>query len=342
MNASAANVTRDEAAAIIRDARRVLVTTHAKPDGDAFGAVVALTAALRGAGHEVEAWFTPPVLESLKGLPGADLLGAIEPATVLGDADLVLVADTAAWSQLAPLRPQLESRLQRMLIVDHHISGDVAARWRLVDDAAAACCEMVLDLLDALGLDWRQPVVRDVLLVGIAADTGWFRFSNTRPRTLRAAASLLEAGVDHAMLHARLEQSERPQKMALLARALSSLRFLDSGRMVLMVLRAEDFVASGADVSDTDRFVDIPQMVGRVQAVALVTEPPAADSINSDRDKAPPVRVSLRSKAGPGAVNVALLAGRFGGGGHARAAGAKIAAPVDEVIDRLTEAFAAD
>jgi phosphoesterase RecJ-like protein len=147
------------------------------------------------------------------------------------------------------------------------------------------------------------------------------------------AARLLRRGVDHAALYQKLEQTERPEKLQLLIRAVSSLRLIARERAAVMVLRRGDFAATGALVEETERFVDLPQAVESVRVVALITEPPAQDG-----SKAGPVRLSFRSKPGSGAVDVAKLAGQFGGGGHARAAGAKLDAPLDEVISRVTGA----
>src|SRR5690606_21036827 len=102
-----------------------------------------------------------------------------------------------------------------------------------------------------------------------------FRFSNTRPMTHELAARLLRCGVDHAHLYQQLEQTERPAKLALMIRALDSLQLLADGRAAVMVLRAEDFAQTGANLEETERFVDIPQTVSTVQIVVLITEPPA-------------------------------------------------------------------
>ena len=326
------NIELAEAARLIRGAARVTVVTHAKPDGDAFGSVVAMTAALRGRGQQVTGWFVPPVAESLMSLRGGDGVRLFEDGSELDPVDLVLVLDTGAMSQLLPMREQLEPHLPRTLVIDHHLSGDLAAKWRYIDGEAAACCELIASLLDQMEIPIDDPIVSDALFVGIAADTGWFRFSNTRPQTHELAARLRRAGVDHAQLYAMLEQNERAEKLALMNRALNSLKLLAGGTVALMGLRAGDFKETGAALSDTEQFVDIPQIVGSVQPVAMITEPP-------HHHPPEPVRVSFRSKPGPSALNVAELANQFGGGGHARAAGARIDSPVDEVISRVAAAI---
>tara|TARA_Y100000588_G_scaffold355969_1_gene411697 strand:+ start:398 stop:1420 length:1023 start_codon:yes stop_codon:yes gene_type:complete len=326
------NINLGDAAEIIRRSEHVTVVTHAKPDGDAFGAVVALSAALRQMDKQVHAWFVPPVPQSFCQLRGGESVGLFKKETVLDESDLVVVLDTGAESQLAPMGEQLKAMLPQTMIIDHHLSGGLKARWRYVDQQAAACCEIVTELLDHLTVDFG-PVISNALYVGIAADTGWFRFSNTRPQTFELAARLLRCGVDHADLFTKVEQYERPQKLALMVRALDSVKLMDQNRVAVMQLCAKDFHETHCDVSDTERFIDIPQVVASVNTVVLITEPPA-----NKNEPQPAIRVSFRSKPGQSAVNVAELAGLFGGGGHARAAGAKIDLPLERVVDQVTAA----
>jgi phosphoesterase RecJ-like protein len=357
------NLSLAEAAKKISQAKRVAIITHAKPDGDAFGSVAALAEVITKLGGQPEAWFIPPVpvvFDDLKGRQSAKLYN---PNSDLGDPDLVVVLDTGSWSQVSPMRAALEGLMDRTLIIDHHLAGGMPAKWRYVDAQAAACCEIIAELIDLLqaggqdqhttAVDLWTPTVCESLFVGVATDTGWFRFSNTRPETHALAAKLLGLGVDQAGLYHSLEQTARPEKLALQVRALAGLRMLADNRAVVMVLRAEDFIQTGATLEETERFVDMPQSVKTVQVVVLVTEPPPHHHHHRDADAAiidqPPkdkpitssqaIRLSFRSKPGPCAVDVSQLAAQFGGGGHARAAGAKVKQPVDEVVTLVSEAL---
>lgn len=121
----------------LRAAQSVVVTTHAKPDGDAFGSMVALVEALRREGVDATGRYIPPLPSSLASL-GNEHVQAHEDDTL--DADLIAIVDTGAWSQLGSMRPELERRIEDVLIVDHHLAGDVAAARRYIDVSAAACC----------------------------------------------------------------------------------------------------------------------------------------------------------------------------------------------------------
>ena len=370
--AAAARLLRDTATS---PDRPIVLFTHAKPDGDAWGSVIALTAALRGLGKDTFACFLAPIPDALSKLPGADLAVTFgDKESLPKDASLFVILDTGAWVQVGKdVRELVEPHLERTLLIDHHLSGDIEAAHRHVDRTAAATAELVTELLDHLGTlppkqsaqlpppsegegrggggtsgeaDARSSKASDVLhriiapalYVGVASDTGWFRFSNATARTHRIAARLLDLGVDHAALYGELEQCERIEKLRLLTRALQSLQLIADGHAAIMTLRLTDFADTGATEAETERLIDAPQMVGDVQVVVLVTERKNKDSTLTS--------VSFRSKHVPEwkggeakAVNVQKLAAEFNGGGHARAAGAKIDAPVDEVLPRLRAAL---
>jgi len=335
MSEYTATLTVRQTAELLRGAGSLVLTTHAKPDGDAWGSVVALAHVLRTLGKTVHAYFMPPVPEQLASIESDNDAQLFQEGDALPDADLLVILDTGAWAQLAPMRSQIEPRLDHTLIIDHHLSGDVPAPMRCIDGSAAAAAEIVSEVIDALAADsgdgtLYNDTVNRALFVGIASDTGWFRFSNTRPFTHQLAARLLEAGVDHAALYALTEQGERPEKLKLMIRAIDSLQLHAGNRVAVMCLKREDFDDTGALTEETERFVDVPQIVGAVQVVVLVTEP---------RDNGGAIRISFRSKPGPDAVNVADLAAKFGGGGHARAAGAKVSdVPLDELLQQITQA----
>lgn len=324
------NVSLEQIAADLKGetCRSVLLTTHAKPDGDALGSVAALAEALVRCGRAVECRVMPPVPRNLRFLmgPGQWVVHDEHTPPPAVEPDRIIVVDTGARSQLQPLIDWIEARRDRVIVIDHHLHGDDIAARRFVDGQAAAACEIVADLVDALGVPVDE-AMGQALFTGIASDTGWFRFSNVRGKTHRLAARLLELGIDHSDLYARTEQGERPEKLALMTRALASTRLIADGRAAVMSLRESDFADTGARPDETERFVDLPQAVSDVQVVALLVE------------QGELTRLSLRSKPGDDAVDVNQLAQQFGGGGHARAAGAKVDQPLSTIESRLIEAI---
>ncbi|MFA7236406.1 MAG: DHH family phosphoesterase [Phycisphaeraceae bacterium] len=353
----ASNTTLERIAERLRGATKVLLTTHAKPDGDAMGAVVALGAALESLGKRVERRIMGPIAGNLAVLTSRTKIIEHQEKKkgsdpfLIDEPDAIVVLDTGAWSQLETMRAWLEGpgRHMKTMVIDHHERGDDVGAMLYVDSRAAAVCELAAALIDELGVK-RDALMTDALFIGIATDTGWFRFSNTTAGTHELAATLVRDGANTAALYAAMEQADRPQKLALLQRALNSLRFVADGRAAVMVLRQSDFDETGARMDETERFVDVPQFVKQMEVVALVV---------GEKGR---TRLSLRSKPGTqggarprkglalpwlgggegntsGGVDVNELAGRFGGGGHQRAAGAKTDQPVDEVVRRLIAAI---
>lgn len=338
MNDYTANLTLDLAADLIRETHGpITVITHAKPDGDAAGSLVALVTALNAIGKQANGLLVPPVADALGFLANAHGIEVLcEKTSFPKKLGLLVIVDTGAYSQLQPLAKVVRPHLEHTLILDHHLSGDVDAAHRYIDPTAAAAAEIIAAVIDRLIGDktigtQAQETINNALFTGIASDTGWFRFSNVTPNTHRLAADLIAAGVNHTDLYARLEQAERPEKLKLLIRAVESLELLADDRAAVMTLHERDFTETGARPEETERLIDIPQQVGSVQVIALISE--------ARTERGPQTRISFRSKPVEDAVNVAELAKQFGGGGHARAAGAKIDGPIDTVKGQIVAAL---
>jgi phosphoesterase RecJ-like protein len=239
--------------------------------------------------------------------------------------DAFLVVDTGTWSQLPGLKERIESWPRPKLVVDHHLTQENWADAKLVVTEAAAAGEIVAELLQQWGVEMDRQIAT-ALYVAIASDTGWFQFSNTRPFTMRLAATLMEAGVDTDSLYQHLYQNERPQRVLLQTRAMQSLELLADGKLAVMTIRKQDFTDTGARVQDTENLINIPLQIRTVEVSLLFTDSPEGG----------PIRVSLRSK---GQVDVAKFAEQFGGGGHARASGLKVSGDLETVHKQVAGAM---
>jgi phosphoesterase RecJ-like protein len=311
--------------------RRVLVTTHVRPDGDALGTVAAAVLGMRKVGIDAQVLL-------LSHLPRKHAFVFEEEKIIYHDAeqgwpasldlsqfDTLLVMDTGTWSQLPGLRERVEKWPGRKLVVDHHLTQEDWADVKLVVTDAAAAGEIAAELLDVWQIDFDRPIAA-ALFLAIASDTGWFQFSNTRPYTHRLAARLIEHGVNTDQMYQHLYQNERAERVALQTHAQQSLELHLDGRLAVMCVAKEDFDRTGANVGDTENLINIPLQIRTVEVSLLFVEP---------REPGP-VRVSLRSK---GQVDVARFAEQFAGGGHARAAGLKINGSLREVHDRVVAAM---
>lgn len=333
--------------------KRVLVLTHAKPDGDAIGSLTAMVEGLRILGAEPHGLLVPIVPENLAAFAAASPVSVLdvdhpEKNVFPADCEAAVVVDTQAWAQIGAARPILEKLLPQTLVIDHHLTGDLAAPRMCVDTSAAAAAELVFDALTLAGVPVGMPgaqspglsVLRKALFLAMASDTGWFRFSNTSPKTHRLAAALQDCGVDAAAIYENTMQNDSPQRMYITARALASTRFLGGGKIAVMTLTERDFAETGANNGDYEGVVDFPRRIKAVQISCLASEVRAKDDQGNVNVQ---TRISFRSKpdVGFGAVDCTKVAGQFGGGGHARASGAKVLAPLAEVLPKLEAALEA-
>lgn len=341
--------TVSELADWIREQKSLLLLTHAKPDGDALGSTLALARTINaitntsGAASAAECWYAAPMPEWSKTLIANTKVRTIEdhqPLPGALDPEAIIITDTGSWTQLAPFAEFLRPRLERTAIIDHHLQGDaeIASR-RLLDTGAAAVVQPVAELCcHLLGLDCPSMLPTDIatpLYAGLTTDTGWFRHSNVDGRVMQLAGQLLDAGVNHTALYAMLYQRDRASRFKLMARALESMQLVHDKHAAVMTLRLEDFKETNAAPGETGGFVDIPQSVASIRVVAMLTEQKDSDGVFT--------KVSLRSKPdeweGKPPVDVNQVCNTLGGGGHARAAGAKIRLPLEQATLKLIEAL---
>jgi len=308
----------------LRAAGSALVTTHAAPDGDAVGSELALAGLLERLGARVVVANRDPHPANLAFLPGVERLTRADdlPADLSSAFDLAVVVDCPGLDR--PKIPGLD-RLP-LVEIDHHLENALFGEPCLVDEAAAATGELILELWDAAGLE-PDPASAVALYVAIVTDTGDFRYANTTPRTLRAAARLVDGGVRPAEIARALWEQVPERVVRLTGAVLSTLSFAAGGRAAVLHCDAAMLAATGARREDTEDLVNHARAIAGVQvAVFLKAFTPDA------------VRISLRSR---GAVDVQAIARGFGGGGHREAAGCTVPGSLDEARRAVVNAVAA-
>lgn len=298
---------------------RVCLTTHVNPDGDGLGSEVGLAHMLKGLGVNVV--ITNPTPTPLRyqflfeGMPGLDKTG--EAVKELRRADLIIVLDIAELGRLGMLGDTVKERGVMVACIDHHISrGQLPPGPRYVDADAAATGELIAEIVRAN--QWTlTPEAARALYVAIVTDTGGFRFSNTKPRTLRAAAELLECGIDPEAIYVELYSKAPEGRVRLMAEALQTLVVEHDAGIAWVTIPPGSLERYKVDPDDLDGVVEYARSIDGVRLGLLFRE------IAGGR-----IKVSFRSIGG---VDVAKLAGQFGGGGHAKAAGASLPGSLAEV-----------
>lgn len=284
----------------IRDRRSFVLTSHARPDGDAIGSQIALGLALESLGKTVRFIDKDPAPLPYRHFPAVDRLEIM--AAFDGRADAVIVMECNSLD-----RTEVTGFEKLFVInIDHHAGNTMFGGENWFDDSAAAVAEMAAEVIDALGVTWT-PDIATHLYLGIATDTGSFRHANITARTFDLCRRVALAGVHPAALARDIFDSFSIGRVRLTGEMLHAMELHHHDRLAVLYFDDALLAACGATVDDTDGLVNIPLGAKDVLAVALIKK--QADGT---------FRVSLRSK---GDVNVREVAQRWGGGGHKNASG---------------------
>ncbi len=301
-------------ASFLLEKNNILITSHARPDGDSVASQLALALALRQLGKSVDILNADPCPPNYRSLPGIELLRVGRRAEGRFDALVVLECNNLERTEIENLEgyPTVN--------IDHHPVNDQFGLLNWVDASASAVGEMLFHLFGAMPLR-LTPEIAANLYTAILTDTGSFQFSNTRAETFRVAAELVSAGADPGRIAQTVLMSQAESRLRLLARLLGTLE-LDDGRGVAWVtLDRKMLEETGAAENDTEGLANYPLSVDGVQVCAFFREVDPRS-----------YRVSLRSK---GDLDVSRLARRFGGGGHRNAAGLKLDGDYGEIRDLI-------
>lgn len=296
----------DDVVRAIRSARTVFLTVHQRPDGDALGTQIALAMACSRLGLRVTMANEDPVPARYRFLPWSRRIrtGA---AGLPRRFDLAFTLECATPAR-AGVCGAVARRAKVLVNMDHHLGNRGYGDINLVDPTTPA--EVLL--AEALRLRLGMPLTRDIataFYVGLYTETGGFRYSNTTAEVLNLASRLVEAGVNPRDVGEAVYECFPVRRLKLLGRSLGTLDVADG--VAWMHLSRRDFTDFGAAEVDAEDFVEYPRAIGGVKVAVFLRETPGGD-----------VRASLRAKA---SLPLNRVAQRFGGGGHAYAAGCTLA-----------------
>jgi len=310
----------DEVVERLRSARRVLTICHENPEADALGSALAIAMLVEAGGGVATPVCADPMPAMYKFLPGMDRFRQ-EPDPTL-DYDLLVVGDCGELERIGPVLESHRGLFERVPIldIDHHLSNRRFGAVDWVDPDSSATCEMVTLLARRMGvpLTSGNGMLAAALAAGVIMDTANFQHSNTTPRTLVVAAVLREAGAPLSEIARRLYRSKPNTQLVLFGRVLARMGTDLEGRLVWSTLELADLAAAGAGSAESEGLVDMLAQSETSEASILFKE------VDGDGS----TRVSIRTREG--GVDATVLAGTFGGGGHARASGATLQLPLDE------------
>ncbi len=291
---------------------RFLLTSHARPDGDAVGSALACCQILRSMGKDADVVLREGVPRIYQGLPFADRVIQAERVNGKYEAAIILECESIQ-------RTRLEGLENRFLIsIDHHLTGRPFADVNWIEPEAVATAEMVYRLASAVGVQ-ISPEVATCLYTAVLTDTGSFMFAGTNEHTFTLARELVRAGADPVQCARNIYFGHSTAKMRLLGAALSDLH--REGRLAWISVSQEQMEQCEATEEDCEGLVNYALSIHDVEVAVFLRELPGGR-----------YRVSLRSKGG---LNVAAVAERFGGGGHECASGCSLEGPLSVAVARI-------
>jgi phosphoesterase RecJ-like protein len=303
--------------------QRFLLTSHARPDGDSIGSQMAMAYALDKLGKQVRIVNADSSPDHYREFPGLDRIEIAPHAA--GEADAVIVMECSDLSRTGVTG--FEGRY--IINIDHHAGNRMYGALNWFDESAAACGEMVFELIRALGVPLSLEIATHIYLA-ILTDTGSFHHSNITPRTFDICRQTVEAGVNPAAMARRVFDSNSFGKLKLIGALLDAMELIDDGRLAVMYMDEAMLTTCGCTHNDTEGVINLPLTAREIQAVVFFKVGAAGD-----------VRVSMRSKYD---VDVRMVASAFGGGGHKNAAGFTVSGRLDDVrpaiIERIVAAIA--
>lgn len=298
--------------ATIHAAQRFLIAAHRGPDGDAVGSVLGLYATLEALGKDVTAYDSTPYPERFDFLPNLRAITTqLDPHTHF---DVTILCDCGELAR-APEGFPARSQLGTFIVLDHHITSGLEGDINLNNPNSPATGLLILELAQRLQVPLLPAIAKSVYCA-LLSDTGGFRYQKTSPAALRAAAELLEAGVDPWEVSSGLFESNPLARQRLLALCLNTLDLRSNGQLAFLHVTEEMFHQTQSDPTMTDGFVNFGRGIKGVEVAAFL------------RPQAQGWKVSMRSR---GRVNVSGVASHFGGGGHQQAAGTVLQGDLEQV-----------
>lgn len=302
----------------LKRAKKALVVGHVRPDGDAIGSAAGLALILRELGVEAEACIPDRIPRHYRAIPGTSFVKRVEELRER-EFDTVVVIDSSDISRVGKA-VSLFPKPRPDVVIDHHITNSGFGELNFCDPSAAATCLIIHELGKHLLPKGYTREIAELLLLGIATDTGFFRYADVDERVFAAAAELSRYGARIRPIAEALLENRTLNTVRLLSEMFRTLVLEEEGEIAYAYLSEGAFRRCGCEEDEAEGFISEIMSLRSVEVGALLIEWPKGE-----------IHVSLRSK---GRVNVSEIALAFGGGGHPRAAGCTLKGiPVEEALE---------
>lgn len=305
----------------LKKAEHIGIFTHINPDGDAMGSAYSLKAAAEEMGKSADVFYCGESEKCLLEL----VKGASASCEEMSGCDFLIALDCAASDRLGKWS-EVFLKHKNTAAIDHHKTHIEFAGETVVGDVSSTC-ELMYDFYRELGIELSHLLTTN-LYIGMATDTGNFKFSSVTGKTHRIAADLIDAGVDFAKISKRLFDTVSKEYLDIEMRAIKGMRYYLENRVAILRLEKQDFIDSGITETEASALVSLPVSIEGVE-VGVYIRPRTDEGY----------KVSLRSV---NVVDVSQIAASFGGGGHVRAAAYtvdfdKIDEGIACLVDKISE-----
>lgn len=309
---------------ILRGRKNVIILPHILPDGDTLGSSLALRNALRYFGHNVSIILDDEIPSNLNFLVDDNSIMSTELFLSLKLCpDLIVTIDTSDVERLGE-RYRLFDLCEEIMNIDHHKTNTYYGKYNLVDPEASSCGEIIFEIIKALEIEINRDIAT-YLYVSLSTDTGSFKYSNTTPKTLRIAASLLEAGIDKTHIITELYQNKPFNRVKLLADALSTLESLYNGKLAVIYVTQKMLDSNNISSANADGIIEYARDIEGVEVAVFLKELAPNE-----------VKVGFRSKYD---IDVSAIAADFSGGGHRKASGCTIFNTIENAKQLIVDKF---
>lgn len=304
------------------DAKEVVIVGHENPDGDCIGSMLALYLALKKKGKNVRIISKDVVPKNLYYLPHVNDIEIINNANFY--CDVLVLLDTGEIERTGI--SNIEKIYKKLINIDHHITSNGIGNLYYVNSSAAACGEIIYQLIKLMGID-NDKEIATCLYTAIYTDTGGFKYSNTTSITHQIAGDLINMGINFSDIAYKAFDQMSISKFNLIKDVLNTIEFFENNRIAFLYVFSDMFIKNGAKREDTENIVNFARNIESVEVAAIFIE---------EQNK---YKISMRSK---NYINVADIASKFGGGGHEKAAGFSSEDPLEDIKNKLINYIKSD
>jgi phosphoesterase RecJ-like protein len=320
---SSENVSIEALGEIFRQHQTFALMSHMRPDGDAIGSQLGLGLALEAIGKTVYYWNEDGLPDNLAFLPGSEKIS--QPPAEAPEIDVVIALDTGTKVRLGENNIRAAAKAALWVNIDHHISNPRYGDVNYIDATSPATGQIVYEIIKSLDLPLPDGS-RDAIYVAVSTDTGSFQYDSTTAATYRMAADLMDRGLAVGDINAKTYDSHPYRRIELMRALLNTLELTSDGKLAHWQMLDQWRIDMALKPEDSEGLIDMIRGIRGVQVAVFFEELPDGK-----------IRISMRSK--DRSVNVCDIATQFGGGGHALAAGIRMAGPMAVAKEQVLAAI---